>query len=57
MKINSVHQAKVLNEIIDNAAELPLDSQNLLLMLAKAMQYTHNCIVAENRVNQKGVKQ
>lgn len=36
----------LLNEIIDNAAELPLESQNLLLMMAKAMAYTRRRLTA-----------
>lgn len=49
---SSVQQAKLLDEIIDNAIELPIGSQNLLLMMAKAMQYTHNCMKRQSMVKQ-----
>ena len=39
-KLGSTQQAKLLDEIIDNAVGLPLESQDLLLMMAKAMKYT-----------------
>jgi len=35
---------KVLDEIIDNVAGLPLESQDTILMVAKAMQYTRSCM-------------
>lgn len=34
----------VLNEIIDNAAGLPLEGQYTVLMIAKAMQFTRSCM-------------
>ena len=40
-----VHQGKVLDELIDNAIGLPVGSQDLLLMMAKAMRYTRNCLL------------
>ena len=33
----------VLDEIIENAMELPVESQKLVLMIAKAMKYTRDC--------------
>ena len=33
-------QNRVLMEIIDNAKELPVESQNLLLILARGMVFT-----------------
>ncbi len=43
-KLGSTQQVKLLDEIIDNAAGLPLESQDLLLMMAKAMKYTRDSI-------------
>ncbi len=40
---NSKHQTEIADEIIDNAIGLPLENQELLLMMAKAMQYTRTC--------------
>lgn len=37
-----------MDEIIDNASELPLESQDWLLMMAKSMRYTRDCIVSKN---------
>lgn len=48
---NSVKKISMLNEIIDNAVELPLESQNLLLMMAKSMKYTRDCMIGEKMVN------
>lgn len=42
--IDSDRQIKTADEIIDNAMGLSLENQELLLMMAKAMQYTRNCI-------------
>ncbi len=44
MKTDGVGQVKILDEIINNATGLPLESQDLLLMMAKAMRYTRDCI-------------
>lgn len=38
-------QNRVLMEIIDNAKELPVESQNLLLILARGMVFTRNCMM------------
>lgn len=43
---------KVLEEIIDNASELPVESQDLLLMMAKAMRHTRNCVIRQNDAEQ-----
>lgn len=52
MKNISAQQIKLLDELIDNATELPVESQNLLLMLAKAMSYTRNCIIQHSEIEQ-----
>ena len=41
----AVQQTKVLDELIDNAIGLPVGSQDLLLMMAKAMRHTRNCLM------------
>lgn len=48
MQITSTKNGTVLDEIIDNASELPLESQDWLLMMAKSMRYTRDCIVSKN---------
>lgn len=44
----TAQQVKVLDELIDNAIGLPVDSQDLLLMMAKAMRCTRDCMVRQN---------
>lgn len=43
---------KLLDEIIDNAAELPLESQNWLLLIAKSMRYTRDCVIRQSEAKQ-----
>lgn len=43
-QFDSGRQTGIADEIIDNAIGLPLENQELLLMMAKAMQYTRNCV-------------
>lgn len=43
MQTGANGQKNVVDEIIDNAIELPLENQEILLMMAKAMQYTRDC--------------
>lgn len=50
MQLTSIKNVTVLDEIIDNASELPLESQDWLLMMAKSMRYTRDCIVKKNEV-------
>lgn len=49
MQLTSTKDVTVLDEIIDNASELPLESQDWLLMMAKSMRYTRDCIVRKNK--------
>ena len=42
----------MLDEIIDNAIELPVESQDLLLMMAKAMRYTRECVIRQSSAEQ-----
>lgn len=39
--------AKVMDEIIDNAAGLPIECQYMILMMAKAMKYTRDCVMRQ----------
>lgn len=38
---------KVVDEIIDNAAGFPVESQYMILMMAKAMKYTRDCVMRQ----------
>lgn len=51
-QIGSVERVKILDEIINNAIELPLESQDWLLMMAKSMRYTRNCMVRQQEISQ-----
>lgn len=44
--------AKVMDEIIDNAAGLPIESQYMILMMAKAMKYTRDCVMRQPSAEQ-----
>lgn len=44
----SIEKVRILNEIIENAAGLPVESQDLLLMMAKAMRHTRDCLMQQN---------
>ncbi|MCM1261207.1 MAG: hypothetical protein NC313_00695 [Butyrivibrio sp.] len=44
---NLEEQTNVLNEIIENAIGLPPSNQEALLLIAKAMKYTRECIMSE----------
>lgn len=48
----SVQQVKVLDELIDNAIGLPVGSQDLLLMMAKAMRHTRDCMAKQDVAEQ-----
>jgi len=48
MQTNSTKKVKILDEIINNAIGLPIESQIQLLMMARAMRYTRDCIMREN---------
>lgn len=41
-----------INGNIDNAKELPVESQNLLLILARGMVFTRNCMMRQNAADQ-----
>ena len=52
MQKEEERQNRVLMEIIDNAKELPVESQNLLLILARGMVLTRNCMMRHNAADQ-----
>lgn len=52
MKKNSHDKNSILDEILENATELPVESQNLLLILAKGMAFTRYCITNENVITE-----
>lgn len=47
----SDYKNSIVEEIIDNATELPMEEQSQLLMLAKGMAYTRNCIMKQGVVD------
>lgn len=49
---SSIRQSKILDDIIDNAITLPVESQNLLLMMAKVMRHTRDCIMRQRTIEQ-----
>lgn len=51
-KIISTKEEKILDEIISNSIGLPLESQDLLLMIAKSMRYTRNCMIGQKESGQ-----
>lgn len=47
MQNASGRNAKVMDEIITNAAGFPIESQYMILMMAKAMKYTRDCVMRQ----------
>lgn len=47
VQLSSREKADIADEIINNAIGLPVENQELLLMMAKAMQYTRNCVLRQ----------
>ena len=47
----AVTKVKALNELIENTSELPLECQEYLLSLSKAMAFTASCFI--KRLEQK----
>ena len=41
----AIVRIKTLNELIENTNELPLECQEYLLSLAKAMAFTASCLI------------
>lgn len=51
-KTSLTQQKKVIDEIIENAVGLPIESQGMLLMMAKAMRYTREYMLRQSSVGQ-----
>ncbi|MEY8322062.1 hypothetical protein AAK894_13490 [Lachnospiraceae bacterium 46-61] len=51
----SVQEIRILDELVNNAIGLPLESQNLLLLMAKGMSYTKNCLLEEIQKEKKKI--
>lgn len=51
----SAKKLRTLNAIVVHARELPAEGQELLLMMAKAMRYTRDCVEKEkiDKVHEK----
>lgn len=47
MKNVSKENTKIVDEIIGNAVGFPIESQYMILMMAKAMRYTRNCVMRQ----------
>jgi len=46
--LTTQNNTKILDELIDNATELPLESQDWLLLIAKSMRYTRDYIIKKS---------
>lgn len=44
VQTSSANKAAIANEIINNAVDLPLEGQKVILMIAKSMKYTRECV-------------
>lgn len=49
---SSANKAAIVNEIINNAVELPLESQNVILLIAKSMKYTRECVMRQKETEE-----
>lgn len=47
MQNASKGNTKIVDEIIDNAVGFPIESQYMILMMAKAMKYTRDCVMRQ----------
>lgn len=52
VQTSSANKAAIINEIIDNAVELPLESQNVVLLIAKSMKYTRECVMRQKEAEE-----
>lgn len=46
-KMESTGGAKIVDTVVEQAMELPIESQEIILTVAKAMQYTRYCMKKE----------
>ena len=52
MQTESVSKVAIVNEIINNAVELPLEGQNVEFLIAKSMNYTRECILRQKEAEE-----
>lgn len=52
VQTSPANKAAIVNEIIDNAVELPLESQNVVLLIAKSMKYTRECVMRQKEAEE-----
>lgn len=52
MQTESVSKVAIVNEIINNAVELPLEGQNVVLLIAKSMKYTRECMMRQKEAEE-----
>lgn len=50
-KMESTGGAKIVDTVVEQAMELPIESQEIILTVAKAMQYTRHCMKKERGSN------
>lgn len=50
-----IKEEKIINEIIENTIVLPVEYQNLLLMLSKGMAYIHSCSMEQSKEHKKNI--
>nr|WP_296476134.1 hypothetical protein [uncultured Acetatifactor sp.] len=49
----SANNAAIANEIINNAVDLPLESQKVILMIAKSMKYARDCMIEHGETERR----
>lgn len=52
LQTNSANKMAIVNEIINNAVELPLEGQNVILLIAKSMKYTRECMMRQKEAEE-----
>lgn len=52
LQTNSANKVSIVNEIINNAVELPLEGQNVVLLIAKSMKYTRECMTRQKEAEE-----
>ncbi len=52
LQTSSANKMAIVNEIINNAVELPLEGQNVILLIAKSMKYTRECMMRQKEAEE-----
>lgn len=52
LQTSSANKMAIVNEIINNAVELPLEGQNVILLIAKSMKYTRECMMKQKEAEE-----